>query len=91
MARPKTVETNTEISHSYIQKLIEVGIPVAKAQFHQAVMNGMNQPENMLSEKSDNKSRRADMWLTQLGLICKQEDKIFGTPLANIIYFHFKQ
>lgn len=72
--------------------LSEGGLSVMRADFHAAVNNAQDVPENYLSEKSDNPSRRAEMWLTAGGnlLICKQNGKWFGVPAASCKFFKFK-
>lgn len=86
-----------EETHPALIRLIETGIPVAKADFHAAVNNADEVPENGFNEKSDNRSRRVEMWLTAGGniLICKQKtkagaDKFFGVPSASVKFVHFK-
>lgn len=75
-----------------IEALLRTAIPVSKAEFHAAVNNSDNVPENYFSEKSDNPSRRAEMWITAGGnlLICFQKGKYFGVPAASVKYFNFK-
>lgn len=80
-----------------LERLIASGISVSKAEFHAAVNNVDNVPETHFSEKSDNKGRRAEMWLTAGGnlLICKQETakretKYVGVPAASVKFVHFK-
>lgn len=81
-----------------LDRLIESGLPVAKAEFHAAVNNADDVPESYLSDKSDKPTRKADMWLTAGGsvLICIQKRKkdgskfYFGVPAASIKYVHFK-
>lgn len=77
-----------------LRKLIDTGIPVTKAQFHAAVDNADRIPENYFSNESLVPSRRADMWLTSAGLVCRQknvlkEDRYFFVPLATIIFINF--
>ena len=86
----KQVVHETAKACSVIEKLIHNGIAVHKAEFIHAINNADNVPENMLSEKSANASRRAEMWLTTAGLICFQKGVYFGTPAANVKYVHFK-
>ena len=69
--------------------MIANGIPVKKAVFHQAIANGFNEPESNFSSDDPKSGRRVDMWLTPNLLICKQNDKYFCTPHANIVYTRF--
>lgn len=96
-ARPDEVRFVETKDCSPIEKLIATALPVSKAEFHAAVNNVDNVPETHFSEKSDNKGRRAEMWLTAGGnlLICKQENakretKYVGVPAASVKFVHFK-
>lgn len=80
---------------SKLEQLIKDGIPVNKAEFQSAVNNADNTPENTFSMKSENSSRRVEMWLHGSLLICRQKDakknvKIFGTAVANCRYINFE-
>lgn len=72
-----------------LKHLIETGIPVSKAQFHAAVNNADNVPENYFSTESLNKSRQADMWWTPHTLVCHQKGKYFGVPISTVIFANF--
>lgn len=86
----KTSLKDEKTTNPLILKFIEGGIPVSRAEFHAAVNNVDGVPENMFSEKSENKGRRADMWWTPAGLICHQQGKYFVAPVATVRYAHFK-
>jgi hypothetical protein len=74
-----------------LQQLIESGIPVLSAHFHNAVNNGDNTPENSFALDSNNKSRRVEMWATKADLlVCKHKEKLFFTPMANVKFGFFK-
>jgi hypothetical protein len=78
-------------SETTLKRLVDNGIPVAKVEFVEAVINGFNTPEKHLTSISDNKSRKCDnMYWTTAGLICFQNDKWFCSPEGNIRYVHFK-
>lgn len=90
-------DSMTSIISNPIDRLIEIGVPVTKAEFHAAVNNVDNVPETHFSEKSDSRNRRAEMWLTASGnlLICKQDTakgvtKYIGVPSASVKFVHFK-
>lgn len=89
-SEPKTTSIAENKTNPLILKFIESGIPVSRAEFHAAVNNVEGVPENMFSEKSDHKGRRADMWWTPAGLICHQHGKYFVAPVATVRYAHFK-
>lgn len=77
-----------------LQKLIETGIPIIKAQFHAAVNNADQVPEHHFSSESDRPSRRVKMWLTPQGLICYQKSALkkecyWIVPLPTIIFAIF--
>ena len=71
-----------------LSKLIESGIPVDHARFHQPINNVDNVPESQMSAKTDNKSRKANMWLTADGLVLEQKGKYIIVPLSNVIFTH---
>ena len=75
-----------------IYKLIKSGLWVAQAEFHAAVNTpgATGTPENMLHDESMKANRRADMWWTQAGLICRQRDMWFAAPVPTVRYVHFK-
>jgi len=72
-----------------IEALIEDGIPVKKAVFHQAIANGFKEPETNFSSDDPKVGRRVTMYLTPNLLICFQNDRYFATPLANVVYMSF--
>lgn len=73
-----------------IDALIRAGVEVSDAKFHAAVNNADDVPESNFSSKSNNASRRAEMWWTQAGLLCKQKNKFFIVPSATVIFANFK-
>ncbi len=80
-----------QYTHSQLLKLIESGIPVETARFQSAVNNGRDIPENQFSIKSENASRRAEMWLTPINiLIFKSYGRLDFTTLPNVIGGSFK-
>ena len=70
-------------------RMIENGIPVKKVVFHQAVANGFMEPETNFSSDDVKVGRRVEMWLAPNLLICRQNDKYFATPHANVVYVRF--
>lgn len=75
-----------------LETLILHGIPVSKADFHTAVNNGQDVPENSFNAASDNKRRRVQMWLVAGGsfMLCFHNNKYFGVPSSNIKFWNFK-
>ena len=69
-------------------KLIQSGIPVREARFHQPINNVDNVPETQMSAKTDNKSRKANMWLTSSVLVLEQKGKYIMVPLSNVVFAH---
>lgn len=67
-----------------LQKLIDSGIPVWRAEFQGAVNNTDDVPENYFSSKSAVKSRNVQMWLTPHFLICYHKGEYFAVPNANV-------
>lgn len=79
--------------NSTLEKLLETAIPVSKAQFHSAVNNADQVPENYFSNDSGVASRRAQMWSIPGELIVcqknlKKEDRYFAVPKSNIIFYN---
>lgn len=79
-----------------LKKLLETGIPVPKVQFHAAVNNADNTPENYFSTDSLVASRRAEMWLTPNLLICRQKNQrnkicYFWVPITTCIFGNFEE
>jgi hypothetical protein len=70
-------------------KQIENGIQVHKAVFHQAIANGFGEPESNFSSDDPKLNRKVEMWLTPTLLVCRQNDKLFATPHANLVYVRF--
>ncbi len=75
--------------NSTLEKLIKSGIPVSKAQFHEAVNNSDQTPEHFFASDSNVKSRNVTMWYTPHTLICLHKDKYFGVPNATIKFVNF--
>lgn len=76
--------------HPLLKKLIERGIPVRAAYFRDAVNNGDDIPENYFSKDSNVSSRRVDMWLTEMGLICFHKGRYFGVPDSTVKFSNFE-
>lgn len=75
----------------YLEKIMERGIPVESAKFHQAIDNGYKVPESFFNKDSLNKSRQAKMWwINGDGLLCFQNNKYFLIPSADVIFVHFE-
>jgi hypothetical protein len=77
-----------------LEKLVQTGIPVSKAQFHAAVNNADQIPENYFSVDSMVASRRAKMWSVPGEIILcqknvRKEDCYFAVPKSNIIFYNF--
>lgn len=73
-----------------LESVIKRGIPVWKADFHSAVNNSDETPENFFSQKSTHKSRNVEMWwVPGDGLYCKHKDQLFGVPTSTVkkVYF----
>lgn len=73
-----------EKTQKQIQKLLESGIPVWRADFQAEVENSRGEYERFFSLKSTVKSRIVTMTWTSAGLICEQDDKYFCVPQANV-------
>lgn len=77
--------------HPVLQKIMERGIPVWKAEFHTAVNNSDDVPEVYFSLKSDNKNRKVEMfWINGDGLLCCHKGKHFMVPSSNVRYCKFE-
>jgi hypothetical protein len=72
-----------------LQKLIDSGIAVWKAEFHAAVNNTDDVPETYFSSESKVPSRRVKMLYTPAGLLCEHKDKFFMVPHASVKYCKF--
>lgn len=81
-------QIQTQLSRE-LDRMIKGGVSVKKAVFHQAVANGFMEPETNFSSDDTKIGRRVEMWLTSYLLICKQNDKYFATPHANLVYVRF--
>ena len=81
----------------FLFSLIAHSTPISTAVFHQAVNDSNNTPQQFFSETSDKKERKAEMWYSHAGLICKHK-KLKGkdeygyiiVPHANVIFAHVK-
>ncbi len=77
--------------HPFLKKVLERGIPVWHAEFHSAVNNSDNVPENYFSSKSNVKSRHVQMWwINGDGLVCFHKDEYFMVPAASVRFFKFE-
>jgi len=81
-------EAKTE-PKTLLQKLLDDGIPVKKAVFHQAVANGYIDNETNFSSDDPKVNRKAEMWFTPNLLICLQNERYFAVPLSNVVYIRF--
>lgn len=87
----KKQETEPMSVHPMIKKLIERGIPVWRADFHCAVNNTDDVPENYFSAQSAVKSRQVEMWwINGDGLLCFQQEKFFMVPSATVKFCKFQ-
>lgn len=83
------VSEGSGVQITQLQRMLARGIPVIKASFAQAIDNGNNVPCEHLSTESHNAERKAEMWWTGDGLLCKQKDKWFFAPSGNVIHCRF--
>jgi hypothetical protein len=87
----KNHEEIKEETHPTIRKIIERGIPVWRAEFHSAVNNSDNVPENYFSAESSVKSRNVKMWwINGDGLLCLHKEKYFIVPSATVRFAKFE-
>lgn len=83
--------------HGLLKKMIERGIPVERAEFHSAVNNGDEVPENYFCKSSDKESRRVQMWwINGDGLLCCHHTKTKGdiyfmVPSASVKFHRFEE
>ncbi len=74
-----------------LQKALDRGIPVWRAEFHAAINNSDDVPENYFSSKSAVKSRHVNMWWIQGdGLLCLHKEQWFMVPSANVKFAKFE-
>ena len=84
-----TEEKKTE-PHHILKKILERGIPVWKADFHSAVNNSDEVPENYFSAESNRKSRQVEMWwINGDGLVCLHKNKYFMVPTSTVKFLKF--
>jgi len=68
-----------------VLELVENALPVSKASFINAVDTIYDISEKRLDVLSNVNSRRAEMYLSPVGLICIQLNQAFVVPLSNVI------
>ena len=74
-----------------LAKAFERGIPVKRADFHSAVNNTDNVPENYFSASSAAVSRIVRMWWVQGdGLLCWHKGEWFMVPSATVRFCKFE-
>lgn len=77
--------------HPMLLKCLERGIPVMRAEFHSAVNNSDQVPENYFSNQSAVKSRQVRMWwINGDGLLCMHKGKWFIVPHATVKFANFE-
>lgn len=87
----QALEVNQKELPQNLKKMIERGIKVWRADFHSAVNNADNVPENYFSSKSDTKSRNVEMWwIPSDGLLCLHKDRYFMVPSATVKQHKFE-
>jgi len=92
---PPTFNMQSDISHDKnvhpeIGKMIDRGIPVWRADFHSAVNNTDDVPENYFSSKSQVPSRKVDMWwIPGDGILCYHKGEYFMVPSATVKFHKF--
>ena len=80
-----------EPSNAYLKKLLERGIPVWRAEFHSAVNNTDDVPENYFSTDSAVKSRQVKMWwINGDGLLCFHKNEYFLVPTSTVKFIKFE-
>lgn len=87
MNEPKKTQAQPADSRTFIEKIIAKGIPVSRAEFQSNVNNANGVPESFFSKDSSHKTRHVEMWYVpgESVLFCRQDNKYFFTPLANVI------
>lgn len=74
-----------------IKAMIEIGIPVWRAEFHAAVNNSDGVPEHYFSADSASASRHVKMWWVRGdGLLCLHKDRYFIVPSASVKFAKFE-
>lgn len=73
-----------------LKKLMEMGIPVHRATFHQPVSNGNDEPKSQfLSSYPTKKKLEVKMSWVDGVIICFHCGRYFATPVTNVIWFEF--
>ncbi len=89
--KSEKAEALTLDNMSKIQKLIDRGISVWKAEFHAAVNNSDEIPETFFSNRSAKKERHVTMWwINGDGLLCLHKGKYFIVPTSTVRYADFE-
>jgi hypothetical protein len=79
-----------DLLHPVLKKILERGIPVWRAEFHTAINNSDNVPENYFSSTSNVPSRVVKMWwVNGDGLFCLHKGKYFIVPSASVRFAKF--
>lgn len=73
-------------SQRTLKHLYDKGIPVQKTVFKDAVNNADGTPENFFDLNSHNPSRRVNMMITPIGLVCEHKGKYIRVPDSNTIF-----
>lgn len=86
MNEPKKIQEAPDHQKT-LEKIIAKGVPVTRAEFQSNVNNANGVPESFFSKDSSHKTRHVEMWYIpgEGVLFCRQDDKYFFTPLANVI------
>lgn len=71
--------------------MMERGVPVWRAEFHSAINNVDDIPENYFSNKSSVVSRHVKMWwINGDGLLCYQKERYFFVPSSTVKFVKFE-
>lgn len=81
----KDKKTEADLLAEKEPEFLKNAIPVWRAEFHSAVNNGDDVPENYFSSKSQVKSRNVQMWWVKGdGLWCLHKGQYFVVPAATV-------
>lgn len=87
VTKPRATKTEPKgpFVHVMLTKMLERGIPVKRADFHSAVNNSDNVPENYFSNRSNVPSRNVTMWwINGDGLLCYHKKEYFFVPASTV-------
>lgn len=91
MKEPDVKKSEFIQSKTGLEKLLEKGVPVWRAEFHSSVNNADDVPENYFSNRSNVKSRHVDMWwVSGDGLLCNHKGKWFLVPSSTVKFVNFE-